>query len=603
MLLRENSTPLTAASPQPVGDGPAPGEHSSSPREFLRRSAGGMIRVANPLRQSLGRLGPQINPTGGGSKIQMNPMNDADASDDASDDLHMSCALRRRSDSGGLRFVRRVRSGEPMTHAQREAVSRADAGEFENLRMTSQAAEPVEICIQRDPFENSLAAFDEWLFRSGLLGSGCSEQCGELRRAAGVLKPRTISMLECEAAASDAFAACTGEWHCLPTTDVMTSIDLRVPGLLRDRAALKPFRTSALRDAVHKARLSLNQENAFPDTREEYLDKLRVLAERTECLEAVNATPPWLRAVVRAEQHLAWARIALPDQPARQQQQLPWDVILRVGQLLPREQPVQFLPHLLAPHTVTWRSERWLELCTERQDAEDTIISMAPGLRRQIAAAKKRRKREEDTDAVGKCCTCCALSVFLYAAAALGLCVVFWFYFWALKKVVANEELCECEMDDSGSDLPLYRIGANSGLAAGAGASPVTSCCSVATRKACATMRSHAILVFCCVITLTLLKVFTMITCNVMAAVTDADHERADRRAERWNKCWSSFGCVQLYAIWSLWHDLYVDTTDDCTDELIDGTRILVFGPMWLALAVCCCICFVSGLQLVADGR
>ena len=54
MLLRENSTPLTATSPQPVGDGPAPGEHSSSPREFLRRSAGGMIRVANPLRQSLG---------------------------------------------------------------------------------------------------------------------------------------------------------------------------------------------------------------------------------------------------------------------------------------------------------------------------------------------------------------------------------------------------------------------------------------------------------------------------------------------------------------------------------------------------------------------
>jgi hypothetical protein len=124
MLLRENSTPLTATSPQPVGDGPAPGEHSSSPREFLRRSAGGMIRVANPLRQSLGRLGPQINPTGGGSKIQMNPMNDADASDGASDDLHMSCCAATSAPALGRDPSRR----SALTERAASAVSSALAG-------------------------------------------------------------------------------------------------------------------------------------------------------------------------------------------------------------------------------------------------------------------------------------------------------------------------------------------------------------------------------------------------------------------------------------------------------------------------------------------
>ena len=204
---------------------------AGSARKFLECSAGGMLRALNPpLRQSLeSRLDrAQINPLWPeSSDVQMSPRhNDQPAS------VSSGFLDGRTSD---LCLVRRVRSGTPLTRTQQKIIRRADAGKYEDMRMTSQAAEPPQCCISRDDFENTIRSFDEWHWKSRtasrdgwsmseVLGcthnGGCSEQCKELRRAAGVLKPRALYMLESEATCNT-LARSSGEWHCLPTTDLL----------------------------------------------------------------------------------------------------------------------------------------------------------------------------------------------------------------------------------------------------------------------------------------------------------------------------------------------------------------------------------------------
>lgn len=360
-------------------------------------------------------------------------------------------------------------------------------------------------------------------------------------------------MLESEATC-DTLARSSGEWHCLPTTDLLPydrgllpeGIRRVLDADARRYAPRDPFRSCALKDAAQQP---LSQE-------------------QTDCIEAINATPPWLRAVVRAEQHLAWAKIALPGQ-ATEQQLLSYDIIMAIGRLFPKQRPVGFLPHLMAPHAVAWRSDRWLELCTERQEATDTVISMAPVLAAQVTATKKRYKRKERIAKVGDCCleSCVKIGVALLLLGMFGLQI------WALVQVNAHDELCECQLDP-GED---------------------GACCPDATREACAGMRRHAIMNFAATASISLLNGLTYLVFHAVAAGTHKDHDRASAQADDLIKYWRPVGCLKFYASVALWIDMWHDATDACTEELIDGSRVFAFIPL-LVWPILCCLCLGNTL-------
>ena len=592
---------LSVTSSEDAGPSPT----SRSPRQdFLRRSASGMVRVINPLRASVG-LG----------RKQLNPMNDI-VGDDDSDSPSCSPAPRWRSTaeadptarrsrgcpSDDLPFIRLVRSRQPMHHAQADLVRRADAGEFDSTERTSQSGGPPLAAIQRDVFEADLASYNEWHYSRrnvkassndwtmaaalGCTSSQCSEQCRQLRRAAGVLKPKTISLLEREAGFGFDAGFDFEAWYEVPTTDVTQHIQ-----------AIRPCRSVALMDAMRPIHDGNTQRDQTHDA---------ARAGELECLKAINATPPWLRAVVRAEQHLAFAKMALNNQP-QDQLQLPYDVILTVGNLLTARRGTtasdlsasdlsasDLLQSLLTTHTVAWRSERWVELCGERQDAEDEILSLAPAISTAVTRVQKARKREQDVEEIGECCAMSALSLAGMLLAGVLVMVGLWNYAWGYYKISEHEEVCECQMQA----VPAPESDLGNGTSA-----LVEDCCSAEVMSACLEMRRSAQRLFWCVTVFTLLKAFTQAMSHLRSAAYDEDDGVAERRAEAWNRRWRCVGCVQVYAVISLWISMFSDDTDECTEELIDGTRIIVFGPICVSLVFCTSIICIAVCAAVCEER
>ena len=593
MLPKVLSVPLIQSSEDGLPDA-AP---DSSPRQdFLRRSANGMVRVINPLRASVGQLG----------RKQLNPMDDIIGGDDDSesetDEADRTATLRLSHSRGcqidGLPFVRLVRSGKPMHHAQAELIRRADAGEFDNTDRTSQAGGPPLAAIQRDVFERDLASYDEWhhcprnlkaggnewtmAAALGCTSNQCSEQCRQLRCAAGVLKPRTIPLLEPKPGfdGEDFSLGRRSVWSEVPTTDVTQHIQ-----------DIHACRSVALMDAWH---------GSYNATHGVLLARLRAgelllhdaaRAEELECLKAINATPPWLRAVVRAEQHLAWAKMVLNNQP-QDQLQLPYDVVLTVGNLLTAQQGTA-TSHLLTTHTVTWRSERWVELCAERQDAEDEILSLAPAICTAVKKIQKVRKREQVVADTGECCTMSLLTVAGMLLCGVLVMVGLWNFAWGYYMVSAHEEVCECQMQ-----APLEP---ESDPDNGTSAVQVEDCCPAEVMYACLEMRRSAQWLFWCVTVLALLKAFTGVACHLRSAVADEADGVAARRAAVWNKRWACLGCFQTYAVVSLWMSMFSDDTDECTEEMIDGTRVIIFGPICVALMCCVTIICVQACAAVCE--
>ena len=324
-------------------------------------------------------------------------------------------------------------------------------------------------------------------------------------------------------------------------------------------------------------------------------DTASISESELEVLQAINATPPWLRYLVGAQQRLAFANVATGVLHDVKGLELSFDITRRVGERLVDRRGYLNYPAPCATHQVTWRSHAWAQLTAERNAAK---LKIAAHLAAPLAAAVKQllEHKEAQRRAAARVerawhvlgCGCKAL--LMYTAAALAVGVGMAVYYWGWQHVTAHVELCDCELAPGPANVTAC-----------APSCPGTpGCCAPEQRAECEAMRDDAEHVFWLLLLIAAVKSFLSASCSLFGS----EQKTAEERSEFGKQLGSCLMCIPTCFMVYYWISLLFDNKDSCTEDSVYGTHIILWAPFVLIVAwcglVCCCVLGGSLLGLAA---